>query len=259
MAKVHIPTVFIVVGLLAVALTIVMNVVIPRKSSRAAPARARVAVEVNTGEAADALLAGSTPTFVFVYADWCGFCKRADPIFTELSQSPTYQHVRMLKLNSAAAPAFVTKHGIRGYPAFLHNWGPKRGELVKVAGFQDKAAMQALLNSAPVASPTSAKVRLTVTHQDDVVRALNGTSPAVVFVSAEWCGFCKKLRPIWDEVVASGKFKHLTLLHIDAKDAPELIKTHGITGFPTLLSNRGSRKYVGYRPRDQLEQLLTSL
>ena len=115
--------------------------------------------------------------------------------------------------------------------------------------------MEAVLNTAP----RTRSVRLEIMQESAAMEALQAPTPTVVFVSADWCGFCKKLIPIWDEVVASGKFSNINMMRIDAKHAPELIKKHGITGFPVLLSNRGEGKYVGYRPKDKLEEVLTTI
>jgi thiol-disulfide isomerase/thioredoxin len=215
---------------------------------------ARVAIEVKNDAEANAALSGSDPAVVFVYADWCGFCKRADPIFSELASNPAYSHVKMLKLNSAKAPKFVSERGIRGFPVFLTNFGKNQ----KIVGYKPKADMEAFLKEARggggvrVASG-SADV---VSDEKMVMDALGGNAPVVVFVSADWCGFCKKLMPIWNEVVGSGKFKNVKLLRIDAKNASNLVKQHGITGFPVLLSNKGERKYIGYRPKEKLEEIL---
>ena len=59
--------------------------------------------------------------------------------------------------------------------------------------------------------------------------------------------------------MASGKFNHVKMLHIEGKNARELVKAHGVSGFPTFLSNRGEGKYVGFRPRDKFEQMLLSI
>jgi thiol-disulfide isomerase/thioredoxin len=245
----------VIVGLaVVIGIPVAMVMKCPSRTVTQAARPVRMATELTTGEAADTALQSTDPTMVFVYADWCGFCKRADPIFTELAQDPAYAHVRLMKLNSANAPAFVQKHGIRGYPAFLVNWA--QGDAAKIAGFKTKPEMVALINAAP---RTRGGVRVATTQESVATEALKAPTPAVVFVSADWCGYCKKLIPIWDEVVASGKFNHINMLRIDAKDAPDLIKTHGITGFPVLLSNRGERKYIGYRPKDKLEEVLVSI
>ena len=223
----------------------------------------RAAVEVKSESEADAALSGSEPAMVFVYADWCGFCKRADPIFSELASDPAYRGVKMLKLDSAKAPKFVSARGIRGFPVFLTNFGKTR----KIVGFKPKEAMEEFLKeaggAAAKAGGAAAKAKAGGVarapggvSESVAMDALGGDAPAVVFVGAEWCGFCKKLMPIWEDVVASGQFNGVKLLRIDAKDAPELVKQHGITGFPVLLSNKAERKYIGYRPKEKLEKIL---
>lgn len=221
----------------------------------------RMAVECETDAVATDALEGASPAMIFVYADWCGFCKRADPIYAELAADPAYAHIKMLKLNSAKASKFVSKHGIKGFPVFLTNWGTQ----TKIVGYKPKADMETFLKAAPnPGSGGSAATRLAkgkgvVVTEDVAMAALASAAPAVVFVSADWCGFCKKLMPVWDEVASGGKFKHIKLMRIDAADAGNLVKKHGITGFPVLLSNKGEGKYIGYRPKEKLEEMLVTI
>jgi|SRR3989344_3879148 len=88
------------------------------------------------------------------------------------------------------------------------------------------------------------------------LEALNATTPVVIFVSADWCGFCKKLMPEWEAVAMEGKFPNILMMRVDSKDASALMKQYGITGFPVILSNGGQKKYIGYRPKEKLEELL---
>jgi len=228
--------------------------------------RSRVAIEAKTGSDADVALGGSEPAVVFVYAEWCGFCKRADPIFSALAADPAYSHVKMVKLNSAKAAKFVAERGISGFPVFLTNFGKNK----KIVGYKPKEGMEAFLKEAPRgggvrhagavkgAAVKGAAVKGAVS-ESKAMAALEGNAPVVVFVGADWCGFCKKLMPIWEEVVASGKFKGVQMMRIDAKDAPALVKKHSITGFPVLLSNKAERKYIGYRPKEKLEEILVKV
>jgi thiol-disulfide isomerase/thioredoxin len=95
-----------------------------------------------------------------------------------------------------------------------------------------------------------------VTSEQDVQAALQDSAPVLVFVQAEWCGYCKKQLPIWEEVAPTAG---INMMRIDAKDAPNIMKDFGITGFPTFVSNRGEKKYVGFRDSQKLVSLVTSL
>ena len=243
-----------------------------RRAARVtAAATPKQATEVFSEASVKVALQGTSPVIVFVYADWCGFCKKAMPIYSKLASDTRNAHVTMLKINHTKAGAFVRDHNITGFPSFVANWGEGSAgvenaagnHVHKLVGFQSEAAMQTFLDGAPGGGSSTrtkgghdVRASFEVSDQAKVMAALNASpsaSPALVFVSADWCGFCKKLIPLWDEVSANPAYAHVTMLRIDAKHAPDMVKQHNIRGFPVLLSNTGQRKYVGFRPKEQLE------
>jgi glutaredoxin len=166
-----------------------------------------------------------------------------------LAADPAYKHVKLMKLNADKAKALAKEKGVSGFPTFLTNWGEG-----KHVGYKDLPKMQAILKSAK----GGARMGHARGHTEaEVVAALQGKEPVVVFLSADSCGFCKKMSPVWEEAVP--KFKHIKMMRIDGKNARELVKANGVTGFPTFLSNRGEGKYVGYRPKDKFEEMLVKL
>lgn len=55
------------------------------------------------------------PTIVYVYATWCGFCKRFNPIFDKIDKEGK---VVMLKANYQTHPWLEKYLGVRGFPSY---------------------------------------------------------------------------------------------------------------------------------------------
>lgn len=80
-----------------------------------------------------------------------------------------------------------------------------------------------------------------ITHISDSSfdqEVLQSEVPVLVDYWAEWCGPCKMIAPILDEIAADyeGKLK-ITKLNID--DNPETPPKFGIRGIPTLMIFKG--------------------
>jgi len=83
------------------------------------------------------------------------------------------------------------------------------------------------------ASAASAVKDLLPSNFDDIV--LNSGKPALVEFFAPWCGHCKTLAPIYEELAAA--FEHsdkVTIAKVDADAHKDLGRKHGVQGFPTL-------------------------
>lgn len=95
--------------------------------------------------------------------------------------------------------------------------------------------------------------------QEEFDRVIRDTEvPVLVDFYAEWCGPCKVMAPILDEV-AHARQGRLLVLKVDTDRNPDLAQRLGIQGVPTLILYRGGqevRRQVGALPRQALEALL---
>lgn len=96
---------------------------------------------------------------------------------------------------------------------------------------------------------------------DDVV--LKSGKPALVEFFAPWCGHCKNLAPVWEELATV--YKHasekVTVAKVDADNHKSLGKRFGVQGFPTLKWFDGKsdkpEDYKGGRDLESLTKFIT--
>lgn len=87
---------------------------------------------------------------------------------------------------------------------------------------------------------------------------LNTEQKVLVDFWAPWCGPCKMLSPIIDEV-AEEAGPEVKICKVNVDDEVELAQQFGVFSIPTVLVFKNGKivnKAVGYRPKEQIEDLL---
>ena len=77
----------------------------------------------------------------------------------------------------------------------------------------------------------------------------------VVDFFATWCGPCKMLSPVLDQIAPDLEAEDVTIIKVDVDQAPDLAEKFGVMSIPTLLLVKDGEHLAteqGFKPANQL-------
>lgn len=95
---------------------------------------------------------------------------------------------------------------------------------------------------------------ITITDATFEEQVINSDTPVLVDFWAEWCGPCKMIAPVLDEIATELNGK-LTIGKINVDEEQSTMMAYGIMGIPALLLFKDGElvtRITGFRPKPQL-------
>ena len=98
---------------------------------------------------------------------------------------------------------------------------------------------------------------LTITKENFESEVLNSEKPVLLDFWANWCGPCKMVSPIVDEI--AGEVEEAKVGKVNVDEQPELAAAFRIMSIPTLAVIKNGavvKKSVGARPKNAILEML---
>eukprot|EP01006_Ploeotia_vitrea_P047018 TRINITY_DN67080_c6_g11_i2.p1 TRINITY_DN67080_c6_g11~~TRINITY_DN67080_c6_g11_i2.p1 ORF type:complete len:951 (-),score=276.40 TRINITY_DN67080_c6_g11_i2:310-3135(-) len=215
--------------------------------------------------------------FVEFYAPWCGHCKQLAPVLeevaVELAGDSDFSDVVVGALDATYYKKSADKFEVKSFPTLRYfPKDDKEGKAYK--GGRTKDALLKFLKShgeeveGDAGDADDAEddddddteeegpvKKLTKKNWDEVV---NDQNTVLVEFYAPWCGHCKQLAPIYEEVAEELKDKeNIVIAKVDATKSRSLSSKYGVQGFPTMklftpTDKTGDLEYAGGRTKKEI-------
>ncbi|CAO3563885.1 unnamed protein product [Mortierella alpina] len=197
------------------------------------------------------------------YAPWCGFCKMLAPIYEEVGALYKDSNIVIAKIDATANDLPKTlPFTIPGYPTikfrkagsseYMDYSGERSTDsfvrfLQKNAVNKVEVAYEPPLKSEAVPETNDGPVKVVVANTYEQIVEDKDKDVMIEFY-APWCGFCKMLAPVYEEVGKVYQGSNIVLAKMDAtaNDMPKSLP-FAVSGYPTIKFRKaGSTEYIDY-------------
>lgn len=86
---------------------------------------------------------------------------------------------------------------------------------------------------------------------------LKSKTPVLVDFNANWCGPCRMLGPILDEIASENENIKIVSVNIDSEG--DLAEEYGVLSIPCLVlfkEGKEEKRSVGLKPKDEIEKFI---
>ncbi len=97
-------------------------------------------------------------------------------------------------------------------------------------------------------------------NAEEYAEIMNSSSPVVIDFHATWCGPCKVLSPILEEL--NDEIEGVEFVKLDVDQHPQIAGQNQVMGVPTVVILKDGvvkDRFVGVQPKEVIKEKITSL
>ena len=97
-------------------------------------------------------------------------------------------------------------------------------------------------------------------NAEEYAEIINSSSPVVIDFHATWCGPCKVLSPILEEL--NDEIEGVEFVKLDVDQHPQIAGQNQVMGVPTVVILKDGEvkdRFVGVQPKEVIKEKFTSL
>ena len=97
-------------------------------------------------------------------------------------------------------------------------------------------------------------------NAEEYSQIINSTNPVVIDFHATWCGPCKVLSPILEEL--DDEIDGVEFVKLDVDQHPQIAGQNQVMGVPTVVIIKDGEvkdRFVGVQPKEVIKEKITSL
>ncbi|KAF2676031.1 disulfide isomerase [Lentithecium fluviatile CBS 122367] len=187
------------------------------------------------------VLKSGKPALVEFFAPWCGHCKNLAPVYEELGTN--YQHavdkVTIAKVDADNHKELGKRFGVSGFPT-LKWFDGKSDKPVDYDGGRDLESLAKWVTDKTGLRPkVKGKLPSKVVMLDDksFKEKVGKDQDVLVAFTAPWCGHCKNLAPIWEDLAKDFSTESGVLIakvDAEAENSKAVAQEQGVQSYPTI-------------------------
>ena len=97
-------------------------------------------------------------------------------------------------------------------------------------------------------------------NAEEYAEIVNSSSPVVIDFHATWCGPCKVLSPILEEL--NEEIEDVEFVKLDVDQHPQIAGQNQVMGVPTVVILKDGEvkdRFVGVQPKEVIKEKITSI